>query len=97
MRAAPVRVAKSSSRSGLSSQARASARSEALAGFGGAFMSMYYSQGWNSGMVAGRGFIALAAQAMGRAGLRFDLALPEEEKAEPMAPGSDPARPPRLR
>ena len=29
-------------------------------------MSMYYSQGWNSGMVAGRGFIALAAQAMGR-------------------------------
>ena len=40
--------------------------SGALAGFGGAFMSMYYSQGWNSGMVAGRGFIALAAQAMGR-------------------------------
>ena len=42
------------------------ALSGALAGFGGAFMSMYYSQGWNSGMVAGRGFIALAAQAMGR-------------------------------
>ena len=40
--------------------------SGALAGFGGAFMSMYYSQGWNSGMVAGRGFIALAAEAMGR-------------------------------
>lgn len=40
--------------------------SGALAGLGGAFMSMYYSQGWNSGMVAGRGFIALAAQAMGR-------------------------------
>lgn len=40
--------------------------SGALAGMGGAFMSMYYSQGWNSGMVAGRGFIALAAQAMGR-------------------------------
>lgn len=39
--------------------------SGALAGLGGAFMSMYYSQGWNSGMVAGRGFIALAAQAMG--------------------------------
>ena len=37
-----------------------------LAGLGGAFMSMYYSQGWNSGMAAGRGFIALAAQAMGR-------------------------------
>ncbi|MEZ4626625.1 MAG: hypothetical protein R2912_00420 [Eubacteriales bacterium] len=33
------------------------ALSGALAGFGGAFMSMYYSQGWNSGMVAGRGFI----------------------------------------
>jgi simple sugar transport system permease protein len=42
------------------------ALSGAMAGFGGAFMSMYYSQGWNSGMVAGRGFIALAAQAMGR-------------------------------
>ena len=40
--------------------------SGALAGLGGAFMSMYYSQGWNSGMVAGRAFIALAAQAMGR-------------------------------
>ncbi len=40
--------------------------SGALAGLGGAFMSMYYSQGWNSGMVAGRGFIALAATAMGR-------------------------------
>ena len=40
--------------------------SGAMAGFGGAFMSMYYAQGWNSGMVAGRGFIALAAQAMGR-------------------------------
>lgn len=42
------------------------AMSGALAGLGGAFMSMYYSQGWNQGMVAGRGFIALAAQAMGR-------------------------------
>ena len=40
--------------------------SGALGGLGGAFMSMYYSQGWNSGMIAGRGFIALAAQAMGR-------------------------------
>lgn len=40
--------------------------SGALAGLGGAFMSMYYSQSWNTGMVAGRGFIALAAQAMGR-------------------------------
>lgn len=42
------------------------ALSGAMAGLGGAFMSMYYSQGWNSGMVAGRGFIALAATAMGR-------------------------------
>ncbi len=47
-------------------QYTALAISGALAGLGGAFMSMYYSQGWNSGMVAGRGFIALAAQAMGR-------------------------------
>ena len=42
------------------------ALSGAMAGLGGSFMSMYYSQGWNSGMVAGRGFIALAATAMGR-------------------------------
>ncbi len=40
--------------------------SGALSGLGGAFMSMYYSQSWNTGIVAGRGFIALAAQAMGR-------------------------------
>lgn len=39
--------------------------SGAMAGFGGAFMSMYYSMGWSQDMVAGRGFIALAAQAMG--------------------------------
>ncbi len=37
-----------------------------LCGMGGAFMSMYYSQSWNTGLIAGRGFIALAAQAMGR-------------------------------
>ena len=37
----------------------------AMAGFGGAFMSMYYAMGWSQDMVAGRGFIALAAQAMG--------------------------------
>lgn len=37
-----------------------------LAGLGGAYMSMYYSLGFNTNMVAGRGFIALAAQAMGR-------------------------------
>ena len=36
-----------------------------MAGFGGAFMSMYYAMGWSLDMVAGRGFIALAAQAMG--------------------------------
>ena len=36
-----------------------------LCGFGGAFMSMSYAQGWSLDMVAGRGFIALAAQAMG--------------------------------
>ena len=36
-----------------------------MAGFGGAFMSMSYAQGWSLDMVAGRGFIALAAQAMG--------------------------------
>jgi simple sugar transport system permease protein len=36
-----------------------------LAGLGGAYMSMYYSMGWSLDMVAGRGFIALAAQAMG--------------------------------
>ena len=36
-----------------------------LAGIAGAFMSMYYSMGWSQDMVAGRGFIALAAQAMG--------------------------------
>lgn len=40
--------------------------SGALAGLGGAYMSMYYSQSWNTGIVAGRGFIALAAQAMGQ-------------------------------
>lgn len=37
-----------------------------LAGLGGAYMSMCYSMGFNANMVAGRGFIALAAQAMGR-------------------------------
>lgn len=36
-----------------------------LAGLGGAFMSMSYAMGWSQDMVAGRGFIALAAQAMG--------------------------------
>lgn len=35
-----------------------------MAGFGGAFMSMSYAMGWSQDMVAGRGFIALAAQAM---------------------------------
>ena len=36
-----------------------------MCGLGGAFMSMAYAQGWSLDMVAGRGFIALAAQAMG--------------------------------
>ncbi len=36
-----------------------------MCGFGGAFMSMSYAQGWSQDMVSGRGFIALAAQAMG--------------------------------
>lgn len=36
-----------------------------LCGLAGAFMSMYYAAGWSLDMVAGRGFIALAAQAMG--------------------------------
>ena len=39
--------------------------SGAMAGLGGAYMSMYYAMGWSLDMVAGRGFIALAAQAMG--------------------------------
>ena len=47
-------------------QYAALAISGALSGLGGAFMSMYYSQSWNVGIVAGRGFIALAAQAMGQ-------------------------------
>lgn len=42
------------------------ALSGALSGLGGAYMSMYYSQSWNTGIIAGRGFIALAAQAMGQ-------------------------------
>lgn len=39
--------------------------SGAMAGLGGTYMSMYYAMGWSQDMVAGRGFIALAAQAMG--------------------------------
>lgn len=37
----------------------------ALAGLGGAYMSMSYARGFSQDMVAGRGFIALAAEAMG--------------------------------
>jgi simple sugar transport system permease protein len=37
-----------------------------LSGFGGAFMSMGYVSWFSRDMVAGRGFIALAAEAMGR-------------------------------
>ena len=43
----------------------AMALSGVMAGLGGAFMSMSYAMGWSQDMVAGRGFIALAAQAMG--------------------------------
>jgi len=38
-----------------------------LAGFGGAYMSMGYVSWFSRDMVAGRGFIALAAEAMGGA------------------------------
>ncbi len=37
-----------------------------FAGLGGAFMSMSYMQGFTKNMAAGRGFIGLAAEAMGR-------------------------------
>lgn len=37
-----------------------------IAGMGGAFMSMAYVSGFTKDMVSGRGFIALAAEAMGR-------------------------------
>ncbi len=40
--------------------------SGALAGFGGAFMSMAYLSMFTKDMIAGRGFIALAAEAMGQ-------------------------------
>lgn len=43
----------------------AMALSGVMGGLGGAFMSMSYAMGWSQDMVAGRGFIALAAQAMG--------------------------------
>lgn len=67
--------------------------SGAFSGLGGAYMSMYYAQSWNLGMVAGRGFIALAAQAMGRgepvgtmfASLLFGLANALKNKMEGMA------------
>lgn len=40
--------------------------SGALAGFGGAYMSMGYVSWFSTNMTSGRGFIALAAEAMGR-------------------------------
>jgi len=40
--------------------------SGAIAGMGGSFMSMAYVTGFTKDMVSGRGFIALAAEAMGR-------------------------------
>lgn len=36
-----------------------------LAGLGGAYMSIGYMSGFNTGMIAGRGFIGLAAEAIG--------------------------------
>lgn len=36
-----------------------------LAGFGGAYMSVGYMSSFNTGMIAGRGFIGLAAEAIG--------------------------------
>ena len=36
-----------------------------IAGMGGAFMSMAYVSGFTKDMISGRGFIALAAEAMG--------------------------------
>ncbi len=38
-----------------------------------------------------------AAAALARVGLRFDLPAPEVAEFSPQAPGTDPARPPKLR
>lgn len=76
----------------IKTQYIALALSGALSGLGGAYMSMYYSQSWNTGIVSGRGFIALAAQAMGQgepvgamfASLFFGLATALGTKLEGM-------------
>ena len=70
--------------------------SGAMAGLGGAYMSMYYAMGWSQDMVAGRGFIALAAQAMGAgeplgsmlAALVFGLAQARGLKGASLGAGS---------
>lgn len=49
-----------------STQVKALMLSGLLAGLGGAFMSMGYMNGFSQNMVAGRGFIALAAASMGQ-------------------------------
>lgn len=51
----------------IKTQYAALAISGALAGFGGAYMSMGYVSWFSTNMTAGRGFIALAAEAMGMA------------------------------
>ena len=43
----------------------------AMAGAGGAFLSVYYTPLWSEGMVAGRGWIALVLVVFAATGLRI--------------------------